>query len=306
MPSSETHVPLRVLSASADASSSASATGVPAQEHRRDEEDGQTGRGGERAHSIRNAMEVILQEWKTTVKRRHGFDSRPGRPGISPSVVDGSPGRSARIGPGLEHLGRRGARGRPSTSGPRARPRGLERPAGDRHDEDGFPPARRAWSEASRGGSARQRTGRGPRPIMSEHRRRIGSRCADARAGAGRAGSWVRRMGRPAWSPASGRGSGPRRRRHPARRPASRHDRRRNRSRRRGASASRRPAARVRASGSSIASDDWTFRPTVVVRRGTSQGSGTIIASVDGETLVLTAAHVVRRGRADRRRAGPI
>ena len=41
-------------------------------------------------------------------------------------------------------------------------------------------------------------------------------------------------------------------------------------------------------------SDDWTFRPTVVVRRGTSQGSGTIIASVDGETLVLTAAHVVR------------
>ena len=34
--------------------------------------------------------------------------------------------------------------------------------------------------------------------------------------------------------------------------------------------------------------------PTVVVRRGTSQGSGTIIASVDGETLVLTAAHVVK------------
>jgi S1-C subfamily serine protease len=39
--------------------------------------------------------------------------------------------------------------------------------------------------------------------------------------------------------------------------------------------------------------DDWTFRPTVVVRRGTSQGSGTIIASIDGETLVLTAAHVL-------------
>ena len=37
-----------------------------------------------------------------------------------------------------------------------------------------------------------------------------------------------------------------------------------------------------------------TYRPTVVVRRGTSQGSGTIIASVDGETLVLTAAHVVK------------
>jgi S1-C subfamily serine protease len=40
--------------------------------------------------------------------------------------------------------------------------------------------------------------------------------------------------------------------------------------------------------------DDWTFRPTVLVRRGTSQGSGTIIASLDGETLVLTAAHVIR------------
>ncbi len=43
-----------------------------------------------------------------------------------------------------------------------------------------------------------------------------------------------------------------------------------------------------------LPADDWTFRPTVVVRRGTSQGSGTIIASVDGETLVLTAAHVVQ------------
>ena len=43
-----------------------------------------------------------------------------------------------------------------------------------------------------------------------------------------------------------------------------------------------------------VPSDDWTFRPTVVVRRGTSQGSGTIIASVEGETLVLTAAHVVQ------------
>jgi hypothetical protein len=33
----------------------------------------------------------------------------------------------------------------------------------------------------------------------------------------------------------------------------------------------------------------------VIVRCGTGQGSGTIIASVDGETLVLTAAHVVRK-----------
>ncbi len=39
--------------------------------------------------------------------------------------------------------------------------------------------------------------------------------------------------------------------------------------------------------------DNWTFRPTVLVRKGTAQGSGTVIASVDDETLVLTAAHVV-------------
>lgn len=43
-----------------------------------------------------------------------------------------------------------------------------------------------------------------------------------------------------------------------------------------------------------VPDDDGTFRPTVLVRRGTSQGSGTVIASVAGETLVLTAAHVVR------------
>jgi S1-C subfamily serine protease len=40
--------------------------------------------------------------------------------------------------------------------------------------------------------------------------------------------------------------------------------------------------------------DNLTFRPTVLIRRGTSQGSGTIIASLDGDTLVLTASHVVR------------
>src|SRR4051794_9327423 len=39
--------------------------------------------------------------------------------------------------------------------------------------------------------------------------------------------------------------------------------------------------------------DDRTFRPTVLIRQGRSQGSGTIIASSRGETLVLTAAHVV-------------
>ena len=43
-----------------------------------------------------------------------------------------------------------------------------------------------------------------------------------------------------------------------------------------------------------VESDKWTFRPTVLVRRGSSQGTGTIIASLDGETLVLTAAHVIR------------
>jgi S1-C subfamily serine protease len=43
-----------------------------------------------------------------------------------------------------------------------------------------------------------------------------------------------------------------------------------------------------------LESDNWTFRPTVLVRRGSSQGTGTIIASLDGETLVLTAGHVIR------------
>lgn len=42
--------------------------------------------------------------------------------------------------------------------------------------------------------------------------------------------------------------------------------------------------------------DDATFRPTVIVTRGTSQGSGTVIASIPGETLVLTAAHVLEAG----------
>jgi len=39
--------------------------------------------------------------------------------------------------------------------------------------------------------------------------------------------------------------------------------------------------------------DDATFRPTVMVRKGASLGTGTVIASVEGETLVLTASHVV-------------
>lgn len=40
--------------------------------------------------------------------------------------------------------------------------------------------------------------------------------------------------------------------------------------------------------------DDDTFRPSVIVRRGHSQGTGTIIASEAGQSLVLTAAHVLR------------
>ena len=47
-------------------------------------------------------------------------------------------------------------------------------------------------------------------------------------------------------------------------------------------------------SASPTVEDDQTFRPTVVVRRGDGQGSGTVIASKPGTTIVLTAAHVVR------------
>jgi S1-C subfamily serine protease len=43
-----------------------------------------------------------------------------------------------------------------------------------------------------------------------------------------------------------------------------------------------------------LASDNLTFRPTVLIRKGNSQGSGSVIASVNGETLVLTVVHVVQ------------
>jgi len=39
--------------------------------------------------------------------------------------------------------------------------------------------------------------------------------------------------------------------------------------------------------------DDATYRTTVLVRKGSALGTGTIIASVEGETLILTASHVV-------------
>lgn len=40
--------------------------------------------------------------------------------------------------------------------------------------------------------------------------------------------------------------------------------------------------------------DNHTFRPTVKIRRGLSAGTGTLIAARPGESLILTAAHVVR------------
>ena len=39
--------------------------------------------------------------------------------------------------------------------------------------------------------------------------------------------------------------------------------------------------------------DDATYRPTVMIRKGNALGTGTIIASVEDETLILTASHVV-------------
>jgi len=52
--------------------------------------------------------------------------------------------------------------------------------------------------------------------------------------------------------------------------------------------------SKKRSLDAAVESDNWTFRPTVLVRRGSSQGTGTIIASLDGETLILTAGHVIR------------
>ena len=41
-------------------------------------------------------------------------------------------------------------------------------------------------------------------------------------------------------------------------------------------------------------SRNLTFRPTVIIRKGNSQGSGTVIVSKPGESLILTASHVAR------------
>src|SRR5258708_38995203 len=39
--------------------------------------------------------------------------------------------------------------------------------------------------------------------------------------------------------------------------------------------------------------DDMTFRPTVMVHKGKAVGTGTVISSLEGETLILTACHVI-------------
>jgi S1-C subfamily serine protease len=62
----------------------------------------------------------------------------------------------------------------------------------------------------------------------------------------------------------------------------------------RAATVARKPVATNSSRRRVLPSDNWTYRPTVLIRRGTSQGSGTVIASVEGLTLVLTAAHVLK------------
>ncbi len=133
----------------------------------------------------------------------------------------------------------------------------------------------------------------GPRSTMGANRRQTGSRCAGGGGGSARAKgrtiiaaaclvagvwSWIGNLAWAAPGPSPGEpGLAEAARGMPLR-----------------GSSTHRPATRVDRSKAVLPSDDWTFRPTVGVRRATSQGSGTIIASVDGEALVLTAAHVVR------------
>src|SRR3954471_5678387 len=50
---------------------------------------------------------------------------------------------------------------------------------------------------------------------------------------------------------------------------------------------------RVAAPDSPKPGDDVTFRPTVMVHKGKAVGTGTVISSLEGETLVLTACHVI-------------
>lgn len=46
--------------------------------------------------------------------------------------------------------------------------------------------------------------------------------------------------------------------------------------------------------GVSLGAFNRLYRPSVVLRKGTGRGSGTILASEAGDTLILTAAHVLR------------
>jgi S1-C subfamily serine protease len=52
-------------------------------------------------------------------------------------------------------------------------------------------------------------------------------------------------------------------------------------------------ANRLAAADAPRPGDDATYRPTVKIRKGKSVGTGTIIASAEDETLILTASHVL-------------
>lgn len=57
------------------------------------------------------------------------------------------------------------------------------------------------------------------------------------------------------------------------------------------------PAAEPKSNAESVLTR--CARATVVLRKGTTQGSGTIIASTPGETIILTAAHTVANKHSD-------
>jgi S1-C subfamily serine protease len=57
------------------------------------------------------------------------------------------------------------------------------------------------------------------------------------------------------------------------------------------ASARKRPSRTLAVTPAEL---EGLYRPTLVLRKGNGRGSGTVIRSVTGETLILTAAHVVR------------
>ena len=73
--------------------------------------------------------------------------------------------------------------------------------------------------------------------------------------------------------------------------------RKRSRSRKHRLDRSHLPNGKKRPHDTVLEADNLTFRPTVLVRRGTSQGSGTIIASIDARNA---GTHRVSRGSRDR------